>query len=89
MSRRVLFGFLFVLIASTTNAAVETLADPGVGVHPQLPQPVHSLLPTVNIAPAMGWPKGVVPIAAAGLTVRPFAAGLEHPRWLYSARSSC
>nr|MDH4482923.1 sorbosone dehydrogenase family protein [Rhodoferax sp.] len=41
------------------------------------------LLPTVNIAPARGWPQGAAPQAAVGLGVEAFARGLNHPRWLY------
>ena len=44
---------------------------------------VKSLIPTVEIAPAVGWPAGATPAAAAGLTVTAFASGLDHPRWLY------
>ncbi len=49
----------------------------------QLPKPKSSLLPTVNIAPAKGWPVGEMPIPATGLKVQAFAEGLQHPRWLY------
>src|ERR1043165_3318432 len=52
------------------------------GPHPQLPPPNQSLLPTVHIAPAKGWPNGKTPTPAAGLQVSAFATGLEHPRWL-------
>ncbi len=55
----------------------------GIGPHPTLPSPNPTLLPTVNIAPAKGWPAGVTPRAATGLRVNAFAAGLDHPRWLY------
>jgi glucose/arabinose dehydrogenase len=41
------------------------------------------MIPTVNVAPATGWPTGTTPVAAAGLEVAAFASGLEHPRWLY------
>ena len=54
-----------------------------VGPHPELPPPSLSLIPTVNIAPARGWPEGARPAAGAGATVTPFATGLAHPRWLY------
>jgi glucose/arabinose dehydrogenase len=61
-----------------------TLPPPsGIGPHPHLPPPEHALVPTVEIAPAKGWPPGARPVAAAGCTVRPFATGLEHPRWLH------
>jgi len=38
--------------------------------------------PTVNIAPAKGWPIGATPQAAAGTGVAAFATGLDHPRWM-------
>ncbi|WP_370940763.1 MULTISPECIES: PQQ-dependent sugar dehydrogenase [Acinetobacter] len=53
------------------------------GSQPHLPKPKSSLLPTVNIAPAKGWPEGKMPTTATGLKVQAFAKGLQHPRWLY------
>ncbi len=55
----------------------------GVGPDPVLPPPRTSLIPTVNIAPAKGWPAGAKPVAAEGTVVAAFADGLDHPRWLY------
>ena len=55
----------------------------GTGPSPQLPEPSKTLIPTVNIAPAIGWPAGVKPIAAADTQVTAFAEDLDHPRWLY------
>ncbi len=55
----------------------------GTGPQPQLPEPPSSLLPTVNIAPAVGWPSGKTPNAAEGTQVQAFASELDHPRWLY------
>ncbi len=55
----------------------------GTGPDPILPAPSESLVPTVNIAPAKGWPPGVKPQAAAGTEVVAFAEGLDHPRWVY------
>ena len=54
-----------------------------VGPAPQLPPPNPGLLPTVQIAPAQGWPAGGQPSAAAGWRVTAFASGLDHPRWLH------
>ncbi len=54
-----------------------------VGPQPTLPEPTTTVLPTVNIAPAKGWPDGATPTPAAGLAVNAFANGLDHPRWLY------
>jgi glucose/arabinose dehydrogenase len=55
----------------------------GIGPQPVLPPPDETLIPTVNVAPAIGWPEGAAPVAARGLTVAPFADGLDHPRWIY------
>jgi glucose/arabinose dehydrogenase len=41
------------------------------------------LIPTVKIAPAVGWPQGGAPRPAPGLAVNTFATGLDHPRWLH------
>jgi glucose/arabinose dehydrogenase len=54
-----------------------------VGPSPTLPEPNPTLIPTVNIAPAKGWPQGEAPAAASGLAVHAFALGLDHPRWIY------
>ncbi|MFH1819149.1 MAG: sorbosone dehydrogenase family protein [Pseudomonadota bacterium] len=54
----------------------------GTGPHPTLPPPGQTLIPTVHIAPAKGWPSGVAPAAAAGMRVTAFGRGLDHPRWL-------
>ncbi|WP_432207699.1 PQQ-dependent sugar dehydrogenase [Cupriavidus gilardii] len=55
----------------------------GTGPSPTLPPPNKTLLPTVDIAPAIGWPDGARPTPAPGLSVTAFADGLDHPRWLY------
>ena len=53
------------------------------GPDPALPQPTKTVIPTVKVAPAKGWPEGVTPKAAAGMQVSAFARNLEHPRWVY------
>ncbi|MCM2462421.1 sorbosone dehydrogenase family protein [Pseudomonas sp. CG7] len=55
----------------------------GTGPAPKLPEPNKTLIPTVNIAEAIGWPQGAKPTPAQGLQVGAFAEGLDHPRWLY------
>ena len=71
----------FVLTACGEVAKVSVSA--GTGPQPILPPPQTSLIPTVNIAPAKGWPLGATPQPAPGLQVRAFASDLDHPRWLY------
>jgi glucose/arabinose dehydrogenase len=77
---------LFVAAALSLCAAAhaETVApETTVGPQPALPAPKNPLLPTINIAPAQGWPDGVKPLAARGTEVAAFARGLQHPRWLH------
>jgi glucose/arabinose dehydrogenase len=57
--------------------------EAGMGPNPALPAPVKSLIPTVLVATARGWPDDQKPAAPPGVTVTKFAAGLDHPRWLY------
>jgi len=57
--------------------------EAGMGPNPRLPAPDKNLVPTVNIAPAKGWPSGTKPVAARGFTVSAYAVGLDHPRWVY------
>ena len=53
------------------------------GPSPRLVDPVRGPIPTVDIAPAVGWPAGAAPEPAAGWQVTRFADGLSHPRWLH------
>jgi len=63
------------------NADLPVVA--GTGPEPVLPAPRERLLPLVNVAKADGWDDGQSPVAAEGLAVAPFAADLDHPRWLH------
>ncbi len=54
-----------------------------VGPNPRIAPVDEHLIPTVQIAPAVGWAAGAKPQAAAGVNVNAFAVGLNHPRWLY------
>jgi glucose/arabinose dehydrogenase len=54
-----------------------------VGPNPNLPEPTKTLIPTVQIATAKGWPENAKPKAAPQLSVSSFAKDLDHPRWLF------
>jgi glucose/arabinose dehydrogenase len=59
-------------------------SDLGFGASPAIPQPESTLIPMVNIAPVQAHPAGFLPTAPPGFAVTEFAAGLAHPRWLYT-----
>ena len=68
-------------LAACGETAQLTVSE-GTGPHPKWVAPNATLIPTVNIAPARGWPAGATPQAAVGTRVTEFAGGLDHPRWL-------
>ena len=55
-----------------------------IGPTPTLPAPNPSLLPTVNIAPSVGWTDTAGPTAPEGFAVTALARGLDHPRMVYA-----
>jgi glucose/arabinose dehydrogenase len=74
-----------VLAASLAACGDTAILSPeqGMGKSPTLPAPNKSLIPTLHIAPAKGWPEGTMPTASLpGLSVTPLATGLDHPRWV-------
>ena len=89
--RKHILGFLALLLL-VGIAIVAWLAWPDkaridlaavTGQRPQITPPREQVIPTVGTAEPVGWQQGQAPVAAAGLAVRAFATGLEHPRWLY------
>jgi glucose/arabinose dehydrogenase len=87
---RVIAAFAIIAIIGGLGLFIATLGDTAklaesasLGPSPTLPEPTNSLVPTVNIAYAEGWPKGGKPTPASDLEVNAFATGLDHPRWLY------
>jgi glucose/arabinose dehydrogenase len=74
------------LLAAGLSACGETATlsvAEGSGPRPTLPVPNPTLVPTVNVAKAVGWKAGESPTAAPGTRVAAYAEGLDHPRWLY------
>jgi glucose/arabinose dehydrogenase len=84
--RRADWWFMMIALAALALAACGDTAmlqvSVGTGPQPTLPAAKQTLIPTVNIAPAVGWPTGLAPVAAPGTRVAAFASGLDHPRWL-------
>jgi glucose/arabinose dehydrogenase len=71
------------LLLSACGDAAKLPDQAGIGPNPTIPPPNSTLIPTVNIAVAKGWPEGTQPTPASDLAVNAFATGLDHPRWLY------
>ena len=71
-----------ILLGACGDRADLTVAE-GIGPNPKLPPPAKTLLPTINIADAVGWPDGEMPTPVQGLQVNAFAASLDHPRWMH------
>jgi glucose/arabinose dehydrogenase len=74
---------LALLVATGCGETARLPLSAGVGADPAIPAPNQTLIPTVHVAPAKGWPAGKKPAAAMGTEVSAFASGLDHPRWLY------
>ena len=75
-------AILAIVVASCAQKS-ELAPEAVSGTAPPLPEPDKALLPTVKVAPAVGWKPGEAPTPAQGMQVKPFATGLDHPRWLY------
>jgi glucose/arabinose dehydrogenase len=70
-------------LASGCAGSSKLAESRGVGPAPALPEPASTLLPTINVVDAVGWPDHKMPAAPDGAIVTAFAEGLQHPRWLY------
>ena len=58
--------------------------EQAVGGTPAIPAArPQGAIPTLKMPTAKGWAQGQTPLAAPGLKVNAFAAGLKHPRWIY------
>ena len=87
MKNRRIRNLVLVAVLATAmvacGSAKQGSLERGMGTQPDLPEPDKSLIPTVQIATAIGWKEGEKPEGASGTAVTLFAAGLDHPRWLH------
>jgi glucose/arabinose dehydrogenase len=58
-------------------------SGPAMGSQPAIPVASKQGIPTLKMPTAKGWTPGQTPVAAPGLKVNAFAAGLKHPRWIH------
>ena len=73
-----------VLLVAGCGEAAKLAPELTTGPRPQLADPNKTLIPTVNVAPAVGWTDTAAPTPAEGLRVTALARGLDHPRWVYT-----
>lgn len=74
---------LLALAAAGCNKPEPLPTEAGVGPNPALPAPRYSLIPSMGLSHPARWGPNEAPTPAPGLAVTRFAAGLNHPRWLY------
>lgn len=80
---RALIAALSLMLLPSCSDMATLPVSAGTGSEPELPDTHHTLIPTLNIATAIGWPADLMPVPAAGTQVEAFATDLDHPRWLY------
>ncbi len=84
MNHRTALAILAALVLGACGSEATLQVQDGMGPDPRLPPPQdEGKIPLVNIAPAVGWAGGEMPVAASGMRVSAFADNLDHPRWLY------
>ncbi len=71
-----------VVLYLVRGQAAQLTVDELTGPHPKITAPKLELLPSIHIANIVHWQGDAKPIAAPGLSVKAFATGLDHPRWL-------
>jgi len=75
-----LVGGVMVRIRHRGQGALAQAFGDRPSIPPARPQ---GAIPTLKMPTARGWEAGRTPVAAPGLKVNAFAAGLKHPRWIH------
>ncbi|RYY65334.1 MAG: sorbosone dehydrogenase family protein, partial [Comamonadaceae bacterium] len=75
MTRTVLTAVAFAALLAACGETAKLSPEATTGPSPQLAAPHKTLIPTVNIAPAVGWTDTAGPTAANGLAVTALARG--------------
>jgi glucose/arabinose dehydrogenase len=78
-----LYSVLALVMALAACESARLPVEAGIGPNPKLLPPNPSLIPTVDVAPAKGWPAGTKPSPSESLQLNAFATDLVHPRWIY------
>jgi len=72
---------LLALTGGCDDSAFDTKSQ--IGADPALPEPQQYLFPPMRLATVVGWKQGETPAIAEGLSIRPLARDLQHPRSVY------
>jgi glucose/arabinose dehydrogenase len=82
-----MFGRSLALVGSAAllwRSRSGSAGEPAWGSTPAIPVArSQGSIPTLKMPTARGWSAGQTPVAAPGLKVNAFAAGLKHPRWIH------
>ncbi|MCB5187185.1 sorbosone dehydrogenase family protein [Methylobacillus caricis] len=81
--QRIILPAMLAISLSACGDIAKLPVSSGMGPKPELPEPRSTLIPTVNVAEAIGWSGNTLPYSPEGTAVNAFAKDLDHPRWLY------
>ena len=91
LARKILLGVLALIVIAAVALWIVTRPDKAdlslaqvSGPRPTLAEPHPQQIPTVVTAAPIGWKAIEAPVAAQGLRVTRFYAGLDHPRTMYT-----
>jgi glucose/arabinose dehydrogenase len=86
MSASKIFAQLVAMVGDATvymRHRSDGVLPQAIGSAPAIPKAKPQGIPTLKMPTARGWSGGKTPVAAPGLKVNAFAAGLKHPRWIH------
>lgn len=86
MSASKIFAQLVAMVGDVTvhlRHRSDGVLPQAVGGAPSIPKAKPQGIPTLKMPTARGWGQNATPVAAPGLKVNAFAAGLKHPRWIH------
>lgn len=77
-------AFAALIAVSTTAMADDFDVSSQLGPNPVLPEPTHSLFPSVHVSKVVGWKDGEAPIVPDGLKIAAYAKDLANPRSVHT-----
>jgi glucose/arabinose dehydrogenase len=84
ISQVALAGATILALTGASSPDVDFDVRTQIGPDPVLPEQQQYLLPSMHLAPVIGWKEGETPIVGNDLRIEALATGLEHPRSVYT-----